>query len=128
MQSQSSNTLFNLEFKQFAIRTVIVFVLIIAALNIVLPDFSAVAYSVRKAAKDEKTRTLLLSFIENPAALYRASEIDEKNGKLASAVMEMELAIGLLEMHNANQQVINRYTLRLNKLKEQTNSLTKPKS
>jgi len=44
-----------------------------------------------------------MSFIQNPAVLYRASEFDEKAGKLNDAVLEMEMAIGLLEMHNANR-------------------------
>jgi len=61
----------------------------------------------------------LLSFINNPASLYRASEIDEKDGNLPSAIMEMETAIGLLELHSANPQVINRYATRLNNLKDQ---------
>lgn len=116
---ETSNSPINTEIKRFAIRALIIFILVIAALNLLLPDFSALAYSVKKAAKDEKTRTLLLSFIENPAALYRAAEIDEKNGKLASAAMEMELAIGLLEMHNTSPSVIKRYTTKLDQINAQ---------
>jgi hypothetical protein len=84
-----------------------------------MPDFSALTYSMKKAAKNEKTRVALMSFIQNPAALYRASEIDEKAGKLNDAVMEMQLAIGLLEMHNANQLVIKRYATRMEHLNSQ---------
>lgn len=100
----------------FSIKAAIAFILFIVAVVVLMPDFSALTYSMKKAAKDEKTRVALMSFIQNPAALYRASEIDEKAGKLDDAVMEMQLAIGLLEMHNANQLVIKRYATRLDQL------------
>lgn len=105
----------------FSIKAAIIFILFIVATVVLIPDFSALSYSVKKAAKDEKTRVALMSFIQNPAALYRTSEIDEKAGKLNNAVMEMQMAIGLLEMHNANPLVIKRYTVRLDRL----NSLVK---
>ncbi len=130
MEASSSNSLFTPQIKQFAIKAAIVFLLFTLTVSILMPDLGALASSikrdVKKAAKDEKTRTVLLSFIENPAALYRVSEIEEKDGKLKNAVMQMELAIGLLEMHNTNQPVINRYTTRLNSLKEQLKNSAEP--
>src|SRR4030066_1519440 len=130
MESPSPNSSLTPQVKQFAIKTAIVFAFLMVTVNMLFPDFSAIKYSIKKAAKDEKTRTLLLSFVQNPAALYRASDIDEKNGKLNNSVMEMELAIGLLEMHNTRQQGIDRYSTRLNNLKAQlknTNALEKSK-
>lgn len=103
----------------FSIKATITFILFIVATVLLMPDFTALSYSIKKAAKDEKTRVSLMSFIQNPAALYRASEIDEKAGKFNDAVMEIQLAIGLLEMHNANQLVIKRYTTRLDYLNSQ---------
>ena len=103
----------------FLIKAAIAFILFIVAVAVLMPDFSALSYSIKKSAKDEKTRVLLTSFIQNPAALYRAAEIDEKGGNLNDAAIEMQLAIGLLEMHNANQLVINRYTTRLDHLNSQ---------
>jgi hypothetical protein len=100
----------------FSIKAAIALILFIVAVVVLMPDFSALTYSMKKATKDEKTRVALMSFIQNPAALYRASEIDEKAGKFNDAVMEMQLAIGLLEMHNANQLVIKRYATRLDQL------------
>ena len=105
----------------FSIKAAITFLLFIISASVLIPDFSALKHSIKKAAKDEKTRVTLMSFIQNPAALYRASEIDEKAGKFDNAVRDMQLAIGLLEMHNANQLVIKRYTTRLDYL----NSLLK---
>jgi len=100
----------------FLVKAVIAFTLFIIAVVVLMPDLSGLSYSIKKAAKDEKTRVALMSFIQNPAALYRASEIDEKAGKLNNSIMEMQLAIGLLEMHNANQLVIKRYATRLDQL------------
>lgn len=106
----------------FSIKAAIAFILFIVAAVVLMPDFSALSYSIKKAAKDEKTRVSLMSFIQNPAALYRAAEIDEKAGKLKDAEMEVELAIGLLEMHNANPVVIKRYTTKLAQLNAQSNT------
>ncbi len=116
---QPSSTSFVSQLVPFLIKAGIVFILFIVAVVVLMPDFSALSYSVKKEAKNEKTRVALMSFIQNPAALYRASEIDEKAGKFNDAVMEMQLAIGLLEMHNANQLVIKRYTTRLELLNAQ---------
>jgi hypothetical protein len=117
MQSNSTSLVSQLVL--FSIKAALTFLLFIVAAVVLMPDFSALSYSIKKAAKDEKTRVTLMSFIQNPAALYRASEIDEKAGKFNDAVMEMQLAIGLLEMHNANQLVIKRYTSRLDHLNSQ---------
>ena len=114
MQSTSSSFVSSLVV--FSIKAAITFILFIVAIAVLMPDFSALSYSIKKAAKNEKTRVALMSFIQNPAALFRASEIDEKAGKLNDAVLEMQLAIGLLEMHNANPLVIKRYTTRLDHL------------
>jgi hypothetical protein len=104
---------------EFAFKAAIASFLFTIVVTAIMPDPKDLASSIRKAAKDEKTRVILLSFVRNPASLYRASELDEKDGNLKSAIMEMETAIGLLELHSANQIVITRYTTRLNNLKSQ---------
>lgn len=119
---QPNSTSFASQLVLFSIKAAIIFIFFIVAAVVLMPDFSALSYSIKKAAKDEKTRVALMSFIQNPAALYRASEIDEKAGKLNDAVIEMEMAIGLLEMHNANPLVIKRYTTRLAQLNSQSKS------
>jgi len=119
MAQQPTGDSFKRKISEFSIKAAIAFFLFTIAVSTFMPDPRDLAASIRKAAKDEKTRILLLSFINNPASLYRASEIDEKDGNLPSAIMEMETAIGLLELHSANPQVINRYATRLNNLKDQ---------
>lgn len=121
---QPNSTSFVSQLALFSIKAVIACILFIVAVVVLMPDYSALSYSMKKAAKNEKTRVALMSFIQNPAALYRASEVDEKAGKLNDAVMEMQLAIGLLEMHNANQLVIKRYATRLDHLNSQVKSAT----
>jgi hypothetical protein len=60
----------------------------------------------------------LLSFVQNPGGLYMISEIWENEKRYDFAIREMRLAIGLLEMHNADATVIKRYKDRLASLGE----------
>lgn len=62
-------------------------------------------------------KIFMLSFVDNPEALYMVSEYWEEQKKYDNAIREMRLAIGLLEMHNANQMVIDRYKKRLAELR-----------
>jgi len=93
-----------------------------------VPDFSeirtslatqkgAIQQRLNRTFGNERTKLYILSFVQNPMALYKTSEIAERENKFDSAVRDMELAIGLLEMHNADKQVIRRYSDRLEKLK-----------
>ena len=43
--------------------------------------------------------------------------LEEAEGKADNAIREMELAVGLLEMHGADKQTIKRYSDRAEKLK-----------
>lgn len=104
---------------------VIVFLVLIGIFSVVmLPDLDEVNYyvnevkhSLTKIFKEEKTKVLMLSFIQNPEALYKLSEIEERKGSIRSAIRDVELAIGLLEMHGADKQVVKRYSDRALKLK-----------
>jgi hypothetical protein len=110
-------------FVVFGVKAVLVTVLIAIVLDSFLPDWeglsqksSALKVGVDNALKDERNKLYALSFVQNPAALHKASEIEERNGKLSNAIRDMELAIGLLEMNGADKQVIKRYNDRLDKL------------
>lgn len=61
-------------------------------------------------------RLVALSFVQNPEALYMISEMRESDNRIDLAIREMRLAIGLLEMHNADAVIIKRYRDRLNQL------------
>lgn len=59
----------------------------------------------------------LLSFVQNPEGLYMASEIWEGEKRYDFAIREMRMAIGLLELHNADATVLKRYRDRLEMLR-----------
>jgi hypothetical protein len=61
-------------------------------------------------------RLVALSFVQNPEALYMISEMRESDNRIDLAIREMRLAIGLLEMHNADAATLKRYRDRLNQL------------
>ena len=63
-------------------------------------------------------KVYLLSFVGNPEALYMASEYWEEQKKYDNAIREMRLAVGLLEMHHADDKVLQRYKDRLNELRK----------
>ena len=115
-------------FWMFTAKAIVITILLALFLDAFIPNFSDIRddFSQQKAAlkiklantlKEERTKLYVLSFVQNPAALYKTSEIAERDGRLDSAMRDMELAIGLLEMHNADKQVIKRYNDRLAKLK-----------
>ena len=95
----------------FAIKTGIVLIGIFILADFLLPDFSNI-----KGLETPKSKLILASFVQNPRALLKISEIEEAEGKFDNARREMELAIGLLEMHGADKQVIQKYSDRLNNL------------
>lgn len=63
-------------------------------------------------------KVYLLSFVGNPEALWIASEHWEEQKKYDNAIREMRLAIGLLELHNADSKVLQRYRDRLSALRQ----------
>jgi hypothetical protein len=73
---------------------------------------------IRKALQEERARVRLRGlFTHNPAVHYRISLIEEKEGRLATAIDEIELAIGLLELHSSDRAAKDRYAARLQDLK-----------
>lgn len=114
-------------FWPFVARTAAVLVLVAVFLDLILPDFGKIKVSLysdvarvkgklMRNFETEQAKLYILSFVQNPAALYKASEVAERESRMDSAVRDMELAIGLLEMHSADKLVIKRYYGRLEKL------------
>ncbi len=125
-EKKSENSLRS--FWMFVAKAVVITILLTLFLDAFLPDFSEIRSDLtqqKAALKDrlvktfgnERTKLYVLSFVQNPAALYKTSELAEKDAKFDSAIRDMELAVGLLEMHSADKQVIKRYNDRLDKLK-----------
>lgn len=92
---------------KFLLKTVIV----VVAILILTPDFSRL-----KALETEKNKLIAISFVQNPRVLWLLSEKEEQEQKVGVAIRYMEAAIGLLEMHGANQVVVRMYQERLDSL------------
>ncbi|MDT8991558.1 hypothetical protein RQP54_11865 [Curvibacter sp. APW13] len=96
----------------FTTKVVVVVVAIIALLSYLTPNTDSL-----KRFDTPINQIFLLSFVSNPEGLYMASEIWESEKRYDFAIREMRMAIGLLEMHNADAAVLKRYRDRLAMLK-----------
>lgn len=96
----------------FTTKVVVVVVGMIAIISFLTPNTDSL-----KRFDTPINQIFLLSFVGNPEGLYMASEIWESEKRYDFAIREMRLAIGLLEMHNANDMVLARYRDRLTMLK-----------
>lgn len=114
--SQVPEPLVTQKIRQFAIKASIIFMLFTVASGYIIQDIQTRVSSVKSLVPKNKYRIMLMSFISNPVALYKLSVLDEQEGNLEDAIVEVELAIGLLEMHGAKQQVIDRYAEQLREL------------
>ena len=99
---------------------------VVIAINFVTPDFEDikqslrdVKQSLRKEFRSEVTRIRLIGFFTtNPAVHMRESQIAERKGNIADAIDEIELALGLLELHSTDKEAKQRYLTRLAELKK----------
>jgi hypothetical protein len=102
--------------------------LVVIALQLFLPDFSqlsnglyeqlfAMRARISLITRDERTQIYALGLIQNPAALYQISLLDESKKQYGGAIRHMQFAIGLLEMHGAEKAVLKKYQDRLEALK-----------
>jgi uncharacterized membrane protein YkgB len=96
----------------FVTKIIIVTIAIIAIVSFLLPDTGQL-----KNLDTPLNKIYALSFIQNPEALYMASEHWESQKKYDNAIRDMRLAVGLLEMNHADNSVISRYRNRLDVLK-----------
>lgn len=73
---------------------------------------------LRAALKDEKTRVRLKGLLtNNPVVHYRVAAIEEAKGRYEAAIEEIELALGLLELHAVDRATRDKYQSRLQDLK-----------
>jgi hypothetical protein len=101
----------------FALRAMIIAIAIAGAISALLPDIRPSIESLKRALREESVRVRLTGLLtNNPAVHWRMSQIEEGKGNLATAIIEIELAIGLLELHSANKAVVDRYSNRLKEL------------
>ena len=100
----------------FTVRALIVVMVIAIALAALMPDVPGV---VKREFRREEVRIRLLGLItSNPAVHMRISHIREQKGDLQGALDELELAIGLFELHAADKRAPERYVTRRDELKQ----------
>ena len=89
-----------------------------STMNSIVDTASPIRAKLRAALNDEKTMVRLKGLLTtNPATHYRVSVIEENSGNVTAAIEEIELAIGLLEIHNADRAAKEKYAMRLQELK-----------
>ncbi len=103
---------------KFLLKTVIV----VVAILVIVPDFSQL-----KALETEKNKLIAIGFVQNPRVLWKMSEMEESEQKFNRAIRDMEIAMGLLEMHGANPAVVRVYQERLDSLISKSNEMDQPR-
>lgn len=96
----------------FVTKVIIVAVAVAAVISFLLPNTNNL-----NNLETPINKIYVLSFIQNPEALFMASEYWETEMKYDNAVRDMRLAIGLLEMHRADPVVLKKYKDRLETLR-----------
>lgn len=95
-----------------------------AIIGSIVPDGTEVKWRMGEAKekiigelKKEKTKIRLKGlFTTNPYVHWKVSLIDQREGNIGDAIDEMELAIGLLELHSAEKSVKQKYEARVRDL------------
>jgi hypothetical protein len=103
------------DFMIFAKKAGVILIGIIILANFLLPDLSDFQ-NIFKRFETPKSKLVLLSFVQNPRALLNISKIEEAEGQIDNAIRDTELAIGLLELHGVDKQVVQKYSDRVDKL------------
>jgi len=109
------------QLKLFGLKVTIFFFCLIVFMGLAIPDVDDIQYLTLKVLHNERSKLILLGLVQNPVALKKLSEIDESAGKLDMAVLDMEMAIGLLSSHGADAKLIDAYTDRLQSLSQRSN-------
>ena len=99
----------------FMVKFLIFTVVLVVVLDSYLPSRQDLHASIQQVLT-ERTKLYLLGIVQNPAVLYMTSELAERNGFLDSAKRDMELAVGLVELHSADKRAAKRYYDRLEML------------
>jgi len=113
----------------FTIKVAIVAAVVGLGVVLVAESMVDALVPIKNKLKDQKTKLRVKGlFLTNPAVSYRISFIQEHEGNLDAAVLEMELAMGLLELHSSDRAAKERYAARLQELKNKLAAVTKEKA
>jgi hypothetical protein len=107
----SDNLFLKTNIGKFFVKSLIVVAMIFGGMYFLIPDAR-----VFKGLETDQNKYIALTLIQNPRILWKMSETDESKGNLPNAIRDMEVAIGLLEMHGARLEVLQIYQNRLQAL------------
>ena len=107
----SDNLFLKTDIGKFFVKSLIVVAMIFGGMYFLMPDAR-----VFKGLETDQNKYIALTLIQNPRILWKISETDESKGNLPNAIRDMEVAIGLLEMHGARLEVLQTYQNRLQAL------------
>ena len=107
----SDNLFLKTDIGKFFVKSLIVVAMIFGGIYLLIPDAK-----VFKGLETDQNKYVALTLIQNPRILWKMSETDESKGNLQNAIRDMEVAIGLLEMHGARLEVLQIYQNRLQAL------------
>lgn len=115
---KSSDSLFlKTDIGKFFVKSLIAVAMIFGGIYFLIPDAK-----VFKGLETDQNKYIALTLIQNPRILWKMSETDESKGNLQNAIRDMEVAIGLLEMHGARLEVLQTYQNRLHALENKKNN------
>lgn len=76
---------------------------------------------LQKQFRNEQARIQLTGLLTtNPYVYWRVSEIMEQKGDIERAIEQMQLAIGLFELHPSDKEARQRYAARLKELQKKS--------
>ena len=113
----SDNLFLKTDIGKFFVKSLIAVAMIFGGIYFLIPDAK-----VFKGLETDQNKYIALTLIQNPRILWKMSETDESKGNLQNAIRDMEVAIGLLEMHGARLEVLQTYQNRLQALENKKNS------
>jgi hypothetical protein len=113
----SDNLFLKTDIGKFFVKSLIVVAMIFGGIYLLIPD-----PKVFKGLETDQNKYVALTLIQNPRILWKMSETDESKGNLPNAIRDMEVAIGLLEMHGARLEVLQIYQNRLQALENKKNN------
>ena len=113
----SDNLFLKTDIGKFFVKSLIVVAMIFGGIYFLIPDAK-----VFKGLETDQNKYIALTLIQNPGILWKMSETDESKGNLQNAIRDMEVAIGLLEMHGARLEVLQTYQNRLQTLENKKNN------
>jgi len=113
----SDNLFLKTDIGKFFVKSLIVVAMIFGGMYFLMPDAR-----VFKGLETDQNKYIALTLIQNPRILWKMSETDESKGNLPNAIRDMEVAIGLLEMHGARLEVLQTYQNRLQTLENKKNN------